>query len=208
MEGLRDWLAGLSRRELVLASLLILGAVGGVVVWYLRSLPAAVPIRGSQAPVAAPMESPRPAVLVVHVAGWVRRPGVYQLAEGQRVIDAIDAAGGPRKGADLGVLNLAALLTDAQQVAVPRLGPAGGQPVGASSGVPTTSASPGVPTLVNLNTATPEELETLPGIGEVLAGAIVAYRDEHGPFTSVDQLIDVSGIGEVTLEEIRDLVTV
>jgi competence protein ComEA len=206
MEGLRDWLAGLSRRELVLASLLILGAVGGVVVWYLRSLPPAVPIRGG--PVAAPTESPRPAVLVVHVAGWIRRPGVYQLAEGQRVIDAIDAAGGPRKHADLGALNLAALLTDAQQVVVPRLGPVGSQPVGASSGVPATSASPGVPALVNLNTASPEELETLPGIGEVLAGAIVAYRDEHGPFTSVDQLIDVSGIGEVTLEEVRELVTV
>ena len=206
MDGLRDWLAGLSRRELVLASLLILGALGGVGVWYVRSLPAAVPIRGN--PVAAPPASPSPTVLIVHVAGWVRRPGVYQLAEGQRVIDAIDAAGGPRQGADLGALNLAAVLTDAQQVVVPRTGGVGGVAVGSGSGVPTTSASPGAPTLVNLNTASPEELETLPGIGEVLAGAIVAYRDEHGPFTSVDQLIDVSGIGEVTLEEIRDLVTI
>lgn len=201
MDGLREWLAGLTRRELVLAALLVLAAVGGVGLWYLRSLPAPVPVRGS--PVAAPSVSPSPAMLVVHVAGWVRRPGVYQLGEGRRVIDAIDAAGGVRRGADLGALNLAAVLVDAQQVVVPRTG---GTPAGTVS--PTAVGSPSATALVNVNTAGLEELETLPGIGEVLAGAIVAYREEHGPFTSVDQLLDVSGIGEVTLEELRDLVTV
>jgi competence protein ComEA len=202
MDGLRDWLSGLSRRELVFVSLLGLAALGGVGLWYVRSLPQPVRIRG--APVAAPTVSPSPAALIVHVAGWVRRPGVYQLAEGQRVIDAIDLAGGPRRGADLGGLNLAGVLTDAQQVVVPKEGATPGAP---SSGVPISSASPAA-ALVDVNTATPEELETLPGIGEVLAGAIVAYREEHGPFTSVDQLLDVSGIGEVTLEEIRELVTI
>jgi competence protein ComEA len=203
MDGLRDWLSGLTRRELALVVLLAVAAVGGVGLWYVRSVPS--PVRVRAGPAAAPATSPSPAILVVHVAGWVRRPGVYELSEGQRIIDAIGAAGGPRRGADLGALNLAAVLADAQQVIVPRTGSAAGP--SASPGAPV-SASPSAPALVNVNTAAPEELETLPGIGEVLAAAIVAYRDEHGPFTSVDQLIDVSGIGEVTLEEIRELVTV
>jgi competence protein ComEA len=199
--GLRDWLSSLTRREMVLVGLLAVAALGGGGLWYVRSLPQPVEIR---APTAAPSIEQSPAVLIVHVAGWVRRPGVYELQDGDRVIDAIEAAGGPRKGAELAGLNLAALLTDAQQVLVPRAAPAGP----AVPAAPADGTSGATPQLVNLNTATPEELETLPGIGEVLAGAIVAYREEHGPFTSVDQLIDVSGIGEVTLEEIRDLVTV
>jgi competence protein ComEA len=203
MDGLRDWLSGLSRRELALVVLLVVAAVGGVGLWYLRSLPSAVRVRAG--PAAAPATSPSPTILVVHVVGWVRRPGVYELSEGQRIIDAIDAAGGPRRGADLGALNLAAVLADAQQVIVPRIGAASGPP--ATPGAPV-ATSPGAPSLVNVNMATPEELETLPGIGEVLAAAIIAYREEHGPFTAVDQLLDVSGIGEVTLEEIRELVTV
>jgi competence protein ComEA len=200
MDGLREWLSGLTRRELVLTGALVLAAVGGIGLWYVRSLPPEVRVRAG--PAAAPSVTPSPTVLVVHVAGWVRRPGVYRLHRGQRVIDAIDAAGGLRPGADLGALNLAAVLTDAQQVLVARAAPPA-----APSG-PEAPIAPATPALVNVNVATPEELETLPGIGEVLAAAIVAYRDEHGPFTSVDQLMDVSGIGEVTLEEIRDLVTV
>jgi competence protein ComEA len=203
MDGLREWLSGLTRREMAMVGLLALAAVGGVGLWYVRSLPS--PVRVRAGPTAAPAASPSPVALVVHVAGWVRRPGVYELDEGKRVIDAIDAAGGPRRGADLGALNLAAVLTDAQQVIVPRAGPAGGTATSAGGAL---SASPSSPAPVNVNTAGPEELETLPGIGEVLAAAIVAYREEHGLFTSVDQLLDVSGIGEVTLEEIRELVTV
>jgi len=199
--GFRDWLSGLTRREMALLGLLGVAGVTGVGLWYVRALPRPVEVR---APVAAPAVTPSPTVLVVHVAGWVRRPGVYELREGDRVIDAIEAAGGPRNGADLGALNLAGLLVDAQQVLVPR----------AAAGLPAPAASSGIevgtttPQLVNVNSATAEELETLPGIGEVLGAAIVAYREEHGPFTSVDQLLDVSGIGEVTLGEIRDLVTV
>jgi competence protein ComEA len=204
MDGLRDWLSGLTRRELLLLTLLGLVAVGGLGLWYVRSLPSPVRIRAG--PVAAPSVSPAPASVIVHVAGWVRRPGVFELAEGQRVIDAIHAAGGPRRGADLAALNLAAVLTDAQQVVVPKRG-AVEAPAPPPGSAPSSTASPGA-TLVNVNTAAPEELETLPGIGEVLAAAIVAYREEHGPFTSVDQLLDVSGIGEVTLEEIRELVAV
>jgi competence protein ComEA len=202
--GLRDWLSGLSRRELALLALVGLLGVAGVGLWYVRALPRPVEVRAAS-PVAAPSASPSPQLLVVHVAGWVRRPGVYELRQGDRVIDAIRAAGGVRGGADLGALNLAALLVDAQQVLVPRVADEAPGPVSGSTTDPSTSAAP---QLVNVNSGTAEELETLPGIGEVLAAAIIAYREEHGPFASVDQLVDVSGIGDATLEEIRDLVTV
>jgi competence protein ComEA len=200
--GFREWMAGLTRREAVFLGLLGLVILGGAGLWYVRALPRPVRVSG---PVPAPAPSPSAATLIVHVAGWVRHPGVYELSQGDRVVDAIDLAGGPRPGADLGVLNLASPLTDGQQVLVPR--PAEEAPP--SAGVPSPGASPGASAgLVNVNTAAAEELETLPGIGEVLAATIIQYREEHGPFTSVDQLLDVSGIGEVTLEEIRDLVTV
>jgi competence protein ComEA len=141
--------------------------------------------------------------VVVHVAGWVRRSGVYELAQGERVIDAIEAAGGPRRGADLDALNLAAVLVDGQQVMIPR------KAVGGIPGDPSASgASTSGQSLINLNSATAEELETLPGIGEVLAAAIVEHRERNGPFTSIDALLDVSGIGEQRLADIRDLVTV
>ena len=195
--GIRDWLAGLSRRELVLLIVLGLVGLGGAGLWYVRSLPAPVAVRSAPRPEA----SPTPTVLLVHVAGWVRRPGVYELHEGDRVIDAIERAGGPRRGAQTSALNLAAVLTDGQQVLVPGPAPPGGE---AAPGPGSTPAS----TLVNVNSAAAEELETLPGIGEVLAQAIISYREEHGPFTSVDELEEVSGIGPATLEEIRDLVTV
>ena len=198
--GFREWLAGLSLREVALVGLLGVAVLGGAGLWYVRSLPQPIAIQAQ--PRAAPSPSPSATLLIVHVAGWVERPGVYQLAEGARVIDAINAAGGPRRGAVLEALNLAAPVTDGQQVLVPRK-------TAASSPVPAAPGAAGATaTLVNINTASPEELETLPGIGEVLAATIVQYREEHGPFTSVDQLLDVSGIGEVTLEELRDLVTV
>jgi competence protein ComEA len=117
-------------------------------------------------------------------------------------MDAIRRAGGPRKDADLSVLNLAALLVDAQQVLV--AAPAAEAPAGTTSTAPPGTGG----SLVNVNTADAATLETLPGIGEVLAQAIIDHREDNGPFTSVDELIEVSGIGEVTLEELRDLVTV
>lgn len=200
--GFREWLGGLSGRELVLLGVLGLGALGGAGLWYLRSLPQPVAIHAE--PVAAPSASPSPAVLIVHVAGWVQREGVYELPEGSRVIDALDAAGGARRGAELSAINLAAPLQDGQQVLVLK---GGGAPRDGGAGVAVAPEGPAT-SLVNVNTASAEELETLPGIGEVLAATIIQYREEHGPFTSVDQLVDVSGIGEVTLEELRDLVTI
>jgi competence protein ComEA len=207
--SIRERLDGLSRGELTGLIVVLAVTLGGAGLWYMRSLPkpiqvaetsgleAGSPTTGS---VGVP-PSAAPAV-IVDVAGWVRQPGVYEFAGGDRVIDAIERAGGPRKDADLAALNLAAPLVDGSQILVPRIGSSAG-----SSGGTGGSAGEGS-TLVNINAASATELEALPGIGEVLASTIVAYRDEHGPFASVDQLEDVSGIGPATLEEIRDLVTV
>lgn len=137
------------------------------------------------------------AEVTVDVTGKVRRPGIQVLDAGSRVVDAVEAAGGARPGVDLSTINLARPLTDGEQIVVGL--PTGGALTapGATTGEATTT------TLVNLNTATAEQLETLPEVGPVTAAAIVAWRDEHGGFTSVDELIDVDGIGEKTLESIR-----
>lgn len=199
-EGLRDWLAGLGRRELTVLAAVAILVGGGAVLWYVRSLPRPVTVRTLRP---EPEPSPSPVPVVVHVAGWVRRSGVYELAQGDRVIDAIEAAGGPRRGADLDALNLAAVLVDGQQVMVPRKAAGGGPEDPSDTGAATPEQG-----LVNLNSAPAEELETLPGIGEVLAAAIIEHRERNGPFTSIDDLLDVSGIGEQRLADIRDLVTV
>jgi len=141
-------------------------------------------------------------VMLVDVAGWVRHPGVYEFADGARVINAIEAAGGARPGAQLESLNLAAPLVDGTQILVVREGQEAPAPVGGSGGGAVAGG------LINVNTASATELEVLPGIGEVIAQAIVDHRTENGPFTSVDQLLDVTGIGDATLEDIRELVTV
>lgn len=204
MGELRDRLSSLSRGEIIgLLAVVALTLFGGVF-WYLRSLPQPVEIRAvGGAPAARVSPSPSPTLsLIVDVAGFVRKPGVYEFADGDRVIDAIEAAGGPRKGAELITLNLAAPLTDGQQVLVPD--PAA-LAAAASGGAPGTGSAGG---LLNINTADATALEGLSGIGEVLAQRIVEYRDANGPFTSVDGLLDVSGIGDATLEEIRSEVTV
>jgi competence protein ComEA len=148
--------------------------------------------------------SPAPRVVVVDVVGKVRRPGVYRLPESARVGDAVAAAGGARPGVDLTSVNLAARLVDGQQIAVGLTtgagAPAPAAPAGAAGGP--------VPALVNLNAATLEQLETLPGVGPVLAQHILDWRTQHGSFGSVDQLNDVPGIGEVKFTALRDLVTV
>jgi len=141
------------------------------------------------------------ASLVVHVAGAVRHPGVYEMPEGSRVEDAIEAAGGPRSSAQLELLNLAAPLVDGQQVLVPRRGSPreNGSP---SVAPPAPGSAP-----VHLNTATAEELDALPGIGPVTAQRIVDYRTEHGPFASIEELDAIPGIGPARLEQLRELVT-
>ena len=206
--SLRERLSALSRAELVGLVALLALTLGGAGLWYVRSLPKPVAVASSNAgealPAPASSASTSPAViLLVDVAGWVRHPGVYEFDEGARVVDAIDAAGGARSGALLTSLNLAAPLTDGSQILVPKEGDPGTAPVAGATGG---AAVPGA--LINVNSATATELEALPGVGEVIAQAIVDYRTENGPFTSVDQLLDVSGIGDATLEDIRELVTV
>ena len=139
--------------------------------------------------------------LVVHVAGAVRQPGVYRLRAGARVADAVQRAGGARRRADLGAVNLAAELQDGRQVLVP-LRAKGGAAVAAAGG----AAPPGVP--LDLNTATVEQLDELDGIGPATAGQIVAYREAHGGFGSVEELDQVPGIGETRLAALRDKVRV
>jgi competence protein ComEA len=212
--SIRKRLDTLSRGELAGLSLVVVATLAGAGLWYARSLPKPIQVAvtpgarvvasaaasdtvaasGSVGPSAA-------ATLVVDVAGWVRRPGVYEFQAGARVIDAVDRAGGARTGADLALLNLAAPLADGQQILVPKRG----QPAGSGTGALGTGGAAG---LINVNSADATTLESLSGIGEVLAAAIVQYREEHGPFTSVDQLEDVPGIGPATLEDIRDQVTV
>jgi competence protein ComEA len=145
-----------------------------------------------------------PPQLVVHVAGAVQQPGLYRLPEGSRVDDAIAAAGGARKRARLDLLNLAAPLVDGQQVLVPGRRNAG-DPV---AGPPVSGPAPAAPSPVNLNTASLEELDSLPGVGPVTAQKIVDYRSEHGPFGSVDELDAIPGIGPARLEQLRGLVVV
>lgn len=206
-----DRLPSLSRSELVGLAVVVAVTLGGAGLWYTRSLPKPVAVQAAPpgAPVgasgaAATSPTPSSAPIFVDVAGWVRQPGVYEFATGQRVIDAVDAAGGARPGADLTALNLAAPLTDGTQILVSK---AGAAPAGGGTTLPGSTGGTGG-TLVNINTASATELETLSGVGEVIAAAIVDYRTQNGPFTSVDQLEDVSGIGPATMEEIRDSVTV
>jgi competence protein ComEA len=147
--------------------------------------------------------------VVVDVDGKVQRPGVVELPGGSRVIDAIKAAGGVTRNADTGTLNLAELLIDGQQVVVPSHAES---VVGSSQVLPGSSAggatpSPGVSAgTVSINSATAAELEVLPGIGPVLAAAIVDWRTQNGGFTSIEQLQEVSGIGPATYAELAPLV--
>ena len=165
------------------------------------TLPQAAPGPGS-APLGAGPTAPPAGDVYVHAAGAVARPGVYRVGAGDRVSNVIDAAGGPAPDADLDQLNLAARVSDGDRVLVPRRGetlPAagagGGTPGGGGSG-------PGTGP-VNVNTATAEELEELPGVGPATAQAIVEYRRQHGRFRSVDELLDVRGIGEAKLAALR-----
>jgi competence protein ComEA len=157
----------------------------------------------------APEAAARP-VLVVHVVGAVRRPGLFRLPEGSRVADAVARAGGARRKAELAGLNLAAPLVDGIQVVVPSKVALGG-PTGAAAGAgfpPGSEAAGGAlgPKL-SLANATAEELDELPGVGPVTAQTIIDYRSEHGPFRSVDDLDAVPGIGPTRVEQLRELVT-
>jgi competence protein ComEA len=173
----------------------------------------------SAAPGAPSPSTPGPsAPVVVSVVGLVHKPGLVTLAPGARIADALDAAGGALDGADVLGLNMARRITDGEQIVV-GIGAPPGQPAEMGSSVVSETAAPAkgpapgktdasAPGLVDLNTATVEDLDALPGVGPVTAAAILAWRDANGRFTSVDQLGDVDGIGPARLDKLRALVRV
>ncbi|MDQ3957980.1 MAG: helix-hairpin-helix domain-containing protein [Actinomycetota bacterium] len=173
--------------------------LGGLFVWS-RKPAAAIAPPATAAPLVATTPGPATAELLVHVAGAVKQPGLYAFPPGARVADAVEAAGGPAPRAGLDLLNLAEPLVDGVKVDVPLRGegPAPAAPAAVAGG----SAAP-----VSLNSADQATLETVPGIGPVTAAAILAYREEAGTFGAIEQLLEVSGIGPATLEEIRPYVT-
>ena len=194
---------GTGWRALVLGALAV-GVVVGAAWWLGRQAPvpvdAALPVVD---PAAISTTTAPPGPVVVHVAGAVLAPGVQRLPAGSRVIDAVDAAGGLRPDADAGRVNLAAELTDGTQVYVPAVGEVA-PPGGPATGGPG-DAGDG---LVDLNTADATALEELPGVGPATAAAIIDHRERNGPFVSVDGLLEVRGIGEAKLAQLRDLVRV
>ncbi len=211
----RAMLAGAGRQRVAVALLALAALVGGGLVWARAAPRLAGPTAGREAvapadqtlPRAAPDTSATPASsgqVAVHVAGRVRRPGLVRLPAGSRVHDAIRAAGGVTAGADLNAVNLARKLTDGEQIRVP----APGDPAPPPDATTTPGSLGGTPSApLDLNTATPEQLDTLPGVGEVTANRIVTYRSAH-PFTTVDELLEVPGIGQRRFEQLKDLVTV
>jgi competence protein ComEA len=209
--GVRAWwdelldTTGVGARAAV-AGVALVGILLGVGWWLTRQAPppveASLPLVEVPAPDAPTPAPPQP--VVVHVAGAVVAPGVHRLPPDARVIDAIEASGGLTPDADPAAVNLAAPVADGSQIYVPRVGevpPPAPAAVAAGGG----AVSDG---LVDLNTADARALEELPGIGPATAAAIIDHRERHGPFTSVEGLLEVRGIGEAKLAALRDLVRV
>ena len=185
----------------VLGLLLLVGA--GLA--YMRARPAAAVAPPNGAVPASATASAAPAnTIVVDVVGAVHKPGVYDFAQGARVIDAVRAAGGFLPDADPQAINLARPLVDGEQVVVPKKGEAPASAAGGGGGGG--SAQQGGK--ININNASVSDFDGLPGIGPVLAQRIVDYRDQHGPFRSIQDLMKVSGIGQAKFDSLKDLVTV
>jgi competence protein ComEA len=189
------------------AALVLVALVGA---WLLLRTPAGpatetlLPVAGTSSDhTSASTTTTAASTVVAHAAGAVVHPGVYELHAGARVTDLIDAAGGPTADADVDRLNLAAPIVDGERVYVPRIGEVVAAADAVSSG---SSSKPSGP--LDLNTATLEQLDALPGVGPTTAQAIIDERERRGGFRSVDDLLDVRGIGPAKLDAIRDLVTV
>ena len=194
MELSRPSLRLLSQAILALA---IAASAAGVVAILLRDpSPGAVEI-------VLPTSTP-PSDVRVYVTGAVNEPGVHLVEEGARLAEAVEAAGGAAPDADLVAVNLAMRVADEDHWHIPRIGEAGPP----STTVPGSADSPSGSDKLDVNSASAEELETLPQIGEVRARDIVAHRDANGPFDTIEDLIEVSGIGPRTLDTIRDLIEV
>jgi competence protein ComEA len=222
----------LTAQQVTVLALGVAAVVALAAWWVIRASPEAESVQLAQQQLIAPMPRPAPSepgttpvaggpatpgatpspsaeastgtVVVVDVAGKVRRPGIAELPSGSRVVDALRAAGGARRGVDTSSLNLARVLVDGEQIVVGVVIPTlPSVPAGSSA-----SSSSGTITPVDVNTATLEQLDTLPGIGPVTAQSIIDWRTENGAFTSVDELLEVSGIGDATLADIEAYVYV
>jgi competence protein ComEA len=234
-DGAGGWIAKV-RADPGRAGAVALAAIAAIAVLVaiftlMRDQPA--PVRSAKLPPVEPVSSstrgPSPGTttkpdqpVVVSVVGLVHTPGLVTLAPGARIADALKAAGGATDGADTVGLNMARQVDDGEQIVV-GIAPVKGQPPVLGSSVTSGTAAPGPPgtgshpgrpdkpgrpAAVNLNTATVQQLDALPGVGPVTAAAIVAWRDANGKFTSVDQLAEVDGIGPARLEKLRRLVRV
>ena len=198
--------AAQQRGFIILCSVLGL-IVGGVIGYFTPHPQSSTPIIVSTPlPTPTSLPTPTPAPIRVHVSGAVRQPAVYELPPGSIVQDAMDAAGGPASEADLDSINLAVELHDQQQVYVPRQGEAN-PPLPVSGGEPSGGGQAAM-ALVNINTATAAELETLPRIGPTMAQRILEYREANGLFETIEGLQNVAGIGPATFEGIKDMITV
>lgn len=210
---LRRVMAGLGCTpvECVALSVLVAGAVAALGILWMAARPGAPGAPGAPPPPPADgggvqVEAEE---VVVHVSGAVASPEVYRLPGGSRVADALAAAGGPLPDAVLDSLNLARPLTDGEQVVVPVVGaPVTGAAAPAPGAAGALSPATRPDGKLDLNRATTGELDTLPGIGPVLAERIVSYREEHGPFKAVGRLRDVPGIGEKTFQRLAPLLAV
>ena len=175
----------------------LLGLFVALLIWVVARNPS------GQAVTLRPVPTEKP--IVIHISGAVPRPGVYALAQGSRVQDVISAAGGFLADADKTGINLARALEDGEQLDIPYL-------VGVSPVIGTELPIATIPAssyeLVNINTATQADLESLPGIGPTTAQKIIQYREQNGPFVTTQDIINVSGIGPGTYERIKDLITV
>lgn len=216
IERLREWVVWFGPARLAATALAVIAvAIGGT--WLLKGSPSRAEDQlpfaihsavSTTAPVGIPAVDTTTAAaptVVVYVAGAVAAPGVYTLAPLSRVTDAMSAAGGALATADLNVVNLAAAVRDGERIYVPVVGEVvpvvvAGDAVAVGGTVP---AGP-----INVNTATADQLDVLPGVGPTTAAAIVAHREQHGPFQTIDQLGDVHGIGPAKLEALRGLVAV
>lgn len=218
--SVRPWIAWFGLGRLVGAAVTVVVAVA-LGWWLLRPGPpptesrlpyASVPAPSSSGPLSTAVgssASASPATVaapvVVHMAGAVVHPGLVELPPGARVQDGVAAAGGVAADADAAAVNLAAVLVDGQQVYLPRIGET---PPPLAAAVSDGTTTPGLPAgPVDVNRATAGELDALPGVGPAIAAAIVAHRDQHGPFASVEDLESVRGIGPAKLDALRGLVT-
>jgi competence protein ComEA len=213
----------LTAQQVTLLALAVAAVVALAAWWVIRAAPHSEQVQLAQERVLPPLsasasaaasDAPEPPIaqpsassasagsVVVDVAGKVRRPGIVELPTGSRVVDALRAAGGARQGVDTSSLNLARVLVDGEQIVIGVDVPAV-PPTSASSGSEASAITP-----VDINTASLEQLDTLPGIGPVTAQAILDWRTENGSFTSVDELLEVSGIGDATLADIEAYVYV